>query len=108
MRDLRRFLLERLDEDEGVALETLRERASRREGLGSTHPGCWEPVRVLAECEAKRLILLEEPDLRRLPRAEVHVGRNSHAGHPEAILRMLAMPYSSHPDFDDRWRLIIP
>ncbi|MDQ8040629.1 DUF6221 family protein [Cellulosimicrobium sp. XJ-DQ-B-000] len=57
-----------------------------------------DPERVLAECESKRRIIEHEEarpakDYRPLP--------------PDAdtpVLRLLALPYAHHPDYDKAWR----
>lgn len=75
------------------------------------HAAYWDPARVLADLTAKRSIL------------ELHGGARIPAtccpreteGYtvvdwygtvdPCPTLRLLAAPYSDHPDFDDAWRL---
>lgn len=58
----------------------------------------FDPARVLAECQAKRRIVEHEQDrpekdFRPLP-PEVDT----------AVLRLLALPHSDHPDYDESWR----
>lgn len=72
-----------------------------------------QPRRVLADCEAKRQIVLSAQDAMRaadnLPadasevRSEaVGAGANVY----EYVLRMLAEPYANHPDFQTEWLAI--
>jgi hypothetical protein len=59
----------------------------------------WSPARVLAECQAKRLV------------AEDYLAQlNSHRSGWDAraprdyAVRALALPYSDHPDYRQEWR----
>lgn len=50
--------------------------------FNANHIARWDPVRVLAECEAKRTIIyLQVP-----------------------VLQYLALAYADHPDYDESWR----
>ena len=96
MADLAEFLLARIAEDEAVA-----ERwpvALPDEQPPDGHPywldtfghPIWAPrARVLAECEAKRLIVqrVDGSELEDLP-----------------LLGYLALPYAEHPDYQPQWR----
>lgn len=112
------FLLQRITDDEAVArdgfgptvygegvqgdyaaLEVAEMgRAEGASELGYSHVLRWMPIRVLAECAAKREVIRIagsigghfEPDAGRLA--------------PQ-ILRALAQPYADHPSFDSRWAL---
>jgi hypothetical protein len=74
------------------------------------HAARWHPARVLAECEAKRRIV------------ELHTGGHGCVSHnsggasagdaygpnvvgsrPCPTLRLLALPYADHPDFQQEW-----
>jgi len=64
--------------------------------------------RVLAECEAKRRIVQLKADWRYqgvavvdvgIPRAEIE-GRQDMRNE---VLRLLALPYAAHPDYDPKW-----
>jgi hypothetical protein len=59
----------------------------------AAHIARWDPARVLAECDAKRRIvaLMEE--------GEWEGGWTL----AESVLRALASPYRSHPDWRDEW-----
>jgi hypothetical protein len=80
------FLLARIAEDEAVARDSL-----ALYGPGSSlYVARHDPARVLAECAAKRRII---------------------AAHEAAdfalnddVIRLLALPYAEHPDFDEAWR----
>lgn len=74
-----------------------------------THFARWLPARVLAECEAKRRIVeahLEQVDM--VPVSEgfgsVQYEIPGRRYIPE-VLRLLALPYSDHPDYDEAWRV---
>lgn len=86
MSSLADFLLARIAEDEADA---------RRDFGDDTSPGTWTTW-VLAQCEAKRriveayLYLTSDPELR---------------GQAWTFaLRLLALPYSDHPDFQQEWK----
>lgn len=96
-----------------------------------THIVRWNPARVLAECEAKRRIvefhskwpvLVEGPprfdqpgtDLNTLAMRmtreiawltqQEYVKRFGTEAPTAPMLRVLAMPYADHPDYDENWR----
>lgn len=98
MSDLVTFLRARLDEDEHAATEE-RDADSWNEYDDDTYNS---PARVLREVEAKRRIV----SLYRLSFRKD--GQPSpEGGYAEAywdVLRLLAEPYSDHPDFDPSWR----
>ena len=67
-----------------------------------------DPDRVLAECEAKRRIVAEHPEqVDMIPESEgfgsVQYEVPGRRYVPE-VLRLLAMPYADHPDYDEAWR----
>ena len=99
---LTEFLLARIDEDAETARTTL-------STPGPPGPVPWEPDRVLAECEAKRLIvelayeatgLDMTNDLDRAITARADSGVEFVG---ERILRALALPYADHPAFRPEW-----
>lgn len=69
------------------------------------HIARWDPARVLGEVEAKRRIIdwytgnLPVPQLGTL---EVQYVQGTSQGGP--MLRMLALPYASHPDYRTEWK----
>lgn len=68
-------------------------------GNGSAgHIARWDPARVLIECKAKRGVIMANA-----PYDDIQVRRQTRdlAG---ATLRLLALPYASHPDYDESWR----
>lgn len=77
----------------GVETEDSSEGVSRAEFIASHHPG-----RVLAECAAMRrmLALLDEVNDEGIPRLTVYLR--------EMMPRLLALPYSDHPDYRPEWR----
>jgi len=108
---LTEFLTARLDEDELVARSCATERWTVKDGwhdgldmevLSSTYPACidpeeathtarHDPARVLAEVEAKRLLVAEI-----LPMVPDYDG--------DYVRKVLALPYADHPDYDETWR----
>lgn len=55
------------------------------------HVARWDPARVLAECEAKRRIV------------ELNVYAYDDPPY-RYCLRLLALPYADHPDYQESWR----
>ena len=119
---LTEFLLARIGEDEETA-----EWAA--EGTGDHEPGCCtycdaartipNPARVLAECEAKRLIVAEHQTSTEWDDginacttcqwdidcdAPKHDHQRGSGRFPCPTLRFLALPYADHPDYDEAWR----
>lgn len=87
------FLLAQIAEDEAATLTMV------CECVDDPGPGC--PSRVLAECEAKRAIVeLHAPEPGQHPDFCGHDLRQL----PCSTLRILALPYADHPDFDPAWR----
>jgi hypothetical protein len=131
---LAEFLLARIDEDETVARESFYEGQhwyAEEESVQSwpggedddrvwmadrkrdaQHVVNWQPVRVLAECEAKRgvvgllAIAEEQYQATRLGAADyADVARAQITR--DALLRavqFLALPYADHPDYREEWR----
>jgi len=98
MSDLVEFLKARLDEDERAARKT--------KGRGMTvslpafmvdHMTRWDPARVLREVAAKRRIL-------ELGICCACAVEKQPCDHRDATLRLLAFPYSTHPDYRQEWR----
>ncbi|MDR7253693.1 hypothetical protein J2X46_002683 [Nocardioides sp. BE266] len=99
MSDLTDFLLARVAEDADVArvagASDPSSRSSIWTSLRSGRAGVCDhgprgsveiqPDRVVAECEAKRLIV------------------KRWGGH-DPIIRLLALPYADHPDYREEWR----
>jgi len=67
-----------------------------------------DPARVLAECEAKRRIVLAARDLERGMELTSYLGEEPEsaaaANAYEFVLRELATIYADHPDYRDEWR----
>jgi hypothetical protein len=56
----------------------------------------WDPARVRAECDAKRRIV---------ERWQLGEGDpEDHHPVPDEVLRLLALPYADHPDYQPSWR----
>lgn len=71
----------------------------------SQHIARHDPVRVLAECEAKRRIVQEYTDLLKWDADE----SDDHGIHGQRIglefaVKMLALPDTDHPDYKESWR----
>ena len=123
---LTEFLNARLDEDEAVAREAvlMRDRTKFARGREPEVPdmSAWAnddvlggavvsvgPERVLAEVEAKRQIIAEhtcrcpDPDC-----GDCGACSGDHHADPTPApcrtLRLLALPYAGHPDYDEGWR----
>ncbi|TKJ25233.1 DUF6221 family protein [Blastococcus sp. CCUG 61487] len=74
------------------------------DGQAVAHVLAWDPARVLAECDAKRLIV----DQFRHHEAGVLIVRGDPINYRSALLfalRALALPYADHPDYQEEWRL---
>ena len=114
--DLVTFLLARLDEDEA----TLRQPPGPHSDYHGSDPyGAFSPScpaclagwpgrrRALAEVEAKRRIVnLHRPEVFEDEPAEAfctHDQRTSGLW-PCPTMRLLALPYADHPDYDETWR----
>lgn len=103
MTTLTEFLIARIEEDEAAARGVNQSRFNSRVALLDTdlyglvvrH----HPARVLRECEAKRALLLMAD-----PNDFADDGGAGMSEHADEIHRLLALPYSDHPDFRDEWR----
>lgn len=83
------FLLARIAKDE----ESARVEYGRRDVILT---GAFSPARILAECDAKRLLVEE---LARMDRDEM-----GWDGIEAKIMGYLALPYADHPDYNPAWR----
>lgn len=130
---LTEFLTARLDEDEAVAREAHydgqrwfaeEEVVNGDVEYGPTlvldrkcdalHAARWSPARVLAEVEAKRRIVgaraaIGFPEGADIPEGQGPVWLDgAHvavAAERDRTLRLLALPYVDHPDYDEAWRV---
>lgn len=123
MGDLLPFLLDRIAEDEEWARRALEVDERFPDAAEVTYrwwrdvnypfggrsttseAGAPSPARVLAECEAKRrIVLMHEPYdsgwLGRRPTCWVC----SADGWPCLTLAVLSLPYANHPDYREEWR----
>jgi uncharacterized protein DUF6221 len=117
--DLVAFLKARLDEDEQAARDAHYEGQrwlSEEEDVcrwpddelvhiadrkrDARHIARWDPARVLAEVQAKRRLLTQFELRGNSVRATVHP---STGGVWDDLLRLLALPYASHPDYRSEW-----
>jgi hypothetical protein len=115
---LTEFLLARTAEDEAVALGLLAKHSRQYQHSGPAAE-VWSdsddnevegvslsPTRMVAECEARRRIVehhgqsVVEGDLCSIC---TEVGPDAQ-GWPCLTLRLLALPYSDHEDYDEAWR----
>lgn len=95
---LTEFLLARIAEDEAIAAKAnkggdVEDTPIFECGSQGRHVGM-APVRVLAECEAKRRIV------ERCSAVDSAMP-STHLAH--GILAELALPYADHPDYDESW-----
>lgn len=99
------FLLARIYEDEEAAQKvfatekwiTYCDTVAERHDVGAGwHILRWQPVRVLAECETKRRIVVRHSHCD-------DVSYEDTSSCPD--LRTLASVYADHPDYRDEWRL---
>lgn len=102
MTTLTEFLLARIAEDEARA---------RTMTPVTADWATWGPERMLVECEIKRRVVQEHPNLNAYLDPEHWVcarcqDRYSHDAHrwPCPTLLILALPYGDHPDYDKLWR----
>jgi Family of unknown function (DUF6221) len=120
---LTEFLLARIAEDEAAAQYALahairgedfdhqwkwihlyRLKDRQRGWSSGHHDGAPSPARVLAECEAKRRIVRLHDEL-----LEENLAKGDASAwgadlmHMD-VLRLLAMPYADHPDYQQGWR----
>lgn len=70
---------------------------------------CGYPARVLAECEAKRRILDDlaahlEADYEAMESPIASAGWHAKTRALNGVVRLLALPYADHPDYDEAWR----
>jgi hypothetical protein len=99
--DLVEFLQARLDADAAyVQGGTCNCWQPTDNGKCDNLPDC--PARVLAEVEAKRKIVDLWEDPYEVPEHERE--RYFEAERTTEILRLLALPYARHPDYDEAWR----
>lgn len=113
MDDLVEFLLARITEDAGIAESVspspwhaihagddgthiisldFGEEVAKTDHLNFEHIAHWQPTRVLAECEAKRLII-ENYSFHMFDEEEY-----------AKVLRWLALPYADHSDYEEKWK----
>jgi len=129
---LTEFLMARIAEDEALALAAEGEHgiypgtwwgqpASRwsrivgghlPEGLSdedASHIARHDPARVLADCEAKRRIVelhtgIHECVGEKYGRLDTVLVAPGYAHEHDPTLRLLALPYAAHPDYQETWR----
>lgn len=70
-------------------------REDRRDADRVTHISMWDPARVIADVEMKRLII---ENFLRIPAGERGYGAARYA------LRCLALPYAKHPHYQEEWK----
>lgn len=120
MADLASFLLLRIANDESAAQELLSAESPKKYRHTGWAAEAWSnpeyleegislsPERLLADCNSKRRLIELHGKGHECTTAESHGGGWFGAvdGCPDCpTLRLLALPYASHPDFDDTWGL---
>jgi hypothetical protein len=115
------FLLARIAEDKRIAVDAAAgkgdwsgdDMTAALGGPAAEHAARYDPERVLAECSAKRGIVLAcratRPDLRFLgarPHGMADFPLTPHDQHQLAALTLalLALPYAGHHDYRPDWR----
>ncbi|MFL6138786.1 MAG: DUF6221 family protein [Frankiaceae bacterium] len=102
---LTKFLLARFREDEAAARDALTDPVANWgaqdwieiDGTSLAHVRRHDPHRVLERCKAGRWIVREYEDAR--------CDFNRHEPTLEFVVRLLAMPYAEHADFDPAWAI---
>lgn len=98
--DLAAFLRARLDEDAAEA--------EADEALAHEQATGWLPERVLRDVAAKRRIIDEIvpviDELDALLESERGSGAYKTSGESDRLLKLLALLYADHPDYDEEWR----
>lgn len=134
MTDLSEFLLARIAEDEEAARQikvfsdqaVVAHLSDAGTGASLGDLVVFDPARVLAECNAKRRLVAEHPEITvwhesenpngdRIDEPEWLCGRCVNTGarqpwtdvdlleYPCPTLRLLALPYREHPDYRSEW-----
>lgn len=65
------------------------------------HIARWDPVRILADCAAKRRLVVETQKFDSDPQYDAFGAETTYE---HAVLSHLALPYADHPDYRDEWR----
>lgn len=107
--DLVEFLRQRLDEDERAAKAWLP--IGNPDAAAREHIARHDPARVLRDVEAKRAILRAHwrdndgagPVCYTCGDADPNTGKRE-GEWPCETLRLLALPFADHKDFDESWR----
>ncbi len=89
------FLLARFDDDETSVWQG----ECRCDDERFKRPDC--PDRVLADCEMKRRIAGLLAEDWRISKEKLPAQLTAH---DPLLLRLLALPYSDHPDYREEWR----
>jgi hypothetical protein len=122
------FLLARISDDAGIAesvspppwhvvdgddevyiiSQDFGEQIAVTDHLNVDHIMQWDPARVLAECEAKRQIVDHAATVSSMDQQiESEWGTRGSVPWDEdegiRLLRLLALPYADHPDYDQAW-----
>ena len=106
MSDLIAFLNARLDDDEAPARRSFDEAGDYDiRGTDATldHFANWKPERVLAEVAARRRVVAAAIERIESGRAEDGQLMTSGANLATDVLRLLALSYADHEDFDEGW-----
>jgi hypothetical protein len=94
-----------LGDDHEIVSYGTRDEGDGQSEANARHIARHDPARVLAEVDAKRRIVADYE--RGLGRRRDHPGDAASAGALlalHAVARLLALPYTDHPDYDEAWR----
>jgi hypothetical protein len=71
----------------------------------AAHIARWQPVRVLAECEAKRRIVQRAQFAAEAGQSARTTGVEDAIDLTlDSVMELLALPYADHPDYREEWR----
>jgi len=107
--DLTEFLLARIADDEALVHTAIEQHWAWRTMSGIVVADRRSfPERALAECEAKRRIVQQSawtgPKETLRDRLFGPAADEAYQQGLKAAMRLLAVPYADHPDYDEAWR----
>jgi hypothetical protein len=96
------------DDEAYIISQDFGEQVAVTDHLNVDHIMQWDPARVLAECEAKRRLITEVHCAHPFGHPDNCNSCSYYSEHEVALeecptLRLLAQPFSDHPDYDKAW-----